>query len=329
MIRTLDTPGRIAAEKVAAHLGSWSTIDLTVREDIILAAPRGRKPFFDAVEEHYVETAEGQRLFDTRKLLGDETVGRAAYFCDGRRCADALFDPPDLELRPTHVAIKASFHSEAQHERPSRPVPLLFFHVGRKPLDKALVDSEHLGEGRVIDRDCDVFLFRQVNWGMAQDHVYSLDRTTGIPLKVASYRDEAARQADDPLWVWTAESLDEVDGRPIVLKSSQYEPKVDDGADINRPIQVLSVAYDRDYPASTFWPTIQPGVHVFDTIARRDYDQPGPRPPAAPPPIAAAEVPSPIVAEPGTGWGSYLKAGSLVLGVALLVGGLILWWRRR
>jgi len=333
VIRSLQSPAQAAAEKVAAHLGSWNAIELTVREDIILNKPRGRKATFNAVVERYVETAEGQRLYDTRNILGDALVGRAASYCDGSRCVDAHYDPPNLETRPTQVAIKASFHMEGQNERPSRPHPLRLFHVGRKPLDRALADSEHLGTERVIDRECDLFLFRQVKWGIRQDHVYAIDRDTGVPLRVVSFKDEAARGADDPLWSWTAESLDFVDGRPVVLKSIQVAPKSDDGAGLRRLIQVESVAFDRDYPASTFWPTIQPGVHVFDTIARRDYDQPGARPPAAPPaitpPIASVEAPTPIVAEPGTGWATYLKAGSLILGVALLVGGLILWWRRR
>jgi hypothetical protein len=91
---------------------------------------------------------------------------------------------------------------------------------------------------------------------------------------------------------------------------------------------VQAIEFNKSYPASTFWPTLQPGVVVLDTISNTTYTVPGqPAPHAAPEqaPVAGQAV----RATPPWSWEDAAAPTALGLGVAVLVAVLIVWWRKR
>ena len=216
-------------------------------------------------------------------------------------------------------------------------MPLLYHYVGREPLHEALPEAEHLGADRVAGRDCEIFRFAQVEWTSPQDLVYHLDKETSIPLKVESFRDRASFDAGKPLWVWTADKLERVDGHPVVRDSTQVDYAAG-GAEpaFTRTFRVESIAFDKDYPASTFWPVFQPGVGVLDVIAGKSYREPGADPEAEVDASAsrggeaATTTAQPLQAIPPGHWTSTLSTVSLGLGISVLVASLaVVWWRRR
>jgi hypothetical protein len=168
-----------------------------------------------------------------------------------------------------------------------------------------------------------------VHWPVLQDQVFSIDRQTGVPLKVEAYRDGAARAKGERMWIWEVESLNTTEGRHLPAKSTQtdYGPG-------QKPMLVTStilesVEYNKDYPATMFWPKEEPGVMVFDTVADTITKVPGTTT-AAPPnpssPIAtSASTARPIEAIPPTDSTPLYLFGA---GLIVLLSGGILWWRR-
>ena len=226
--------------------------------------------------------------------------------------------------RQKFVVIKRTYSQEDQGDKMNRPNPIDLLYVCREPLHVALSKAESLGSDRVLDRDCDVFLFRGLRWRAPQDHVYHLDRATSIPLKVESFKDQAARDIRQPSWVWTAESLDQVQDHFITLKSRE----VMSNPQFTWKLQVESVAFNKDYPSSTFWPVLQPGVSVLDSISKKSYRVPGGDRTNS----DAKEQPSdarPVQAIPPQGYLSVVSTVSLGLGLAVFFVGISLWWRRR
>ena len=207
-----------------------------------------------------------------------------------------------------------------------RPIPILYLHVGRLPLHKALPRSTHLGSDTILKRECGIFLFKAVRWNVPQDHVYYLDRETAIPLKVESFADEQTRSAGHPLWTWTADSLDKVQDHYITLNSTlvDYDKAHQPSSRwINR---VVSASFNKEYPSSTFWPKLKPGLFVYDEIKAKSYTVPGEVEKPMPP---AATTSPPLEAVPPTDWTSSLSMISIALGCIVLVVGGTLWRRNR
>jgi hypothetical protein len=212
----------------------------------------------------------------------------------------------------------------------SRPQPFLYYWVDRRPLCEAIQDGQLMSEGSVIGRPCDVFLFPASGWSGKQDHVYWLDRDTSVPLKVQFFADPQARLANRPVLVWSAEELSEFQGFPFVVKSSQSDHAGEDGTlNVTVEYRVVSVDYNRDFPVSMFQPEIQPEAIVYDTIANRPPRRSSESIHGQIPGVALeATATTTIRADPPHPWGTHASAVFFGLGVASVVAGLIVRWRR-
>lgn len=323
----MDSPNERMAERLARELDTRGSVEIKVLTRIINKRKDETRPaLFDTTEEHYIETGAGQRYCDYILRLGDRVVGRSSHFADGSRFADVDYSDKDTSLQQK-IEYRKSYWKEEAGQRREAPGPIRFLHVGREPLTKALKKAEYLGKGRVLDRDCEVFLFARVPWTVPQDQVYSLDAATGIPLKVEAFRDRAAREKNQPLWTWTAASLEKVDGRHVTTKASQTAFGASGAPEMIWEQSVESVAFNRDYPAAMFRPTPGPGVIVMDTTKKTNTTAPGA---LKAPPTAKGETSSaPVQAVPPADWTSYASPAMLAVGVAILIGSGLLWWRRR
>ena len=201
----------------------------------------------------------------------------------------------------------------------------LYLYVGKTPIYEALPSAVNLRGGRVLGCDVDRFLFKRVLWGkVEQDLVYSLDRETAIPLKVESFVPEADRQADRPDWAWSVTRLETVQGHPVAMESEHQTwsaAKVGSSRQLYRISKetVESIGFDR----STFWPKTTGEAPVIDSIAGKVKE---PSKPALAPEVKAGTA---IRVAPETSWVPAISAGGLVLGVAVLIAGAFVWWRRR
>ena len=318
----MDSPAASLATKLAWNFGSWRTIDLRVRDDLSNSGGKGA----DHIIEHYVESRGGQRFSDTQFMKGDTVSMRIANYCDGSKSASVNFRTNDSNLQQS-VIIKRDFANEDQFGKSSRPQPIQFFYVGRTPLHEALPKSTYFGPDRVNGRECQSFLFKNVQYTVGtQDQVYCLDATSGTPIKVVSYSDEASRTKDTPLWTWTCDKLETKQGHEIPVVSTTNEYKAD-GKTLGgtHRYTLESSTFDQDYPVTTFWPVIQPGVPVLDSIAKKQYETPGVKLPET----KSATVEPPLVATQPRDWSSTLSFITLCLGLAILIAGGVLWWRRQ
>jgi Protein of unknown function (DUF1559) len=275
-----------------------------------------------------INKAAGRRFCDDHKLNSGKIVGHDTHYSDGTRCADVRYQEKDLE-RQQYVTIKRQYYNENMGDRMERPGPLCFLYVGREPLQKALPKAQYQGTDKDIGRECDVFLFSQVRWSFPQDHVFYLDKETSIPLKVASYRDQSARDKDQPLWVWTAESLDKVHNHYVPLKSREISYTETREPSYEWTFSVRSIDFNKDYADSVFWPTLEPGAGVLDTILSKGYEVPG----GQKEPVVGSNI-SPgttelIEAAPPSDWTAFAPTAMLALGCAILIAAGLAWWRRR
>jgi len=338
----MDQPVEAIAKRIEWETGSRKSIEVRVVQEIVpRVVDRLRPPAYDRVEDRYIETAEGGRYRETlyvASATGEPVLREQRYFRAGR-AADVLYGEKQVE-RQTHVVIKRWFGGENQSELTERPTPLRFDYVGWKLLARALPEGEVVRHGRHLGRETTTVRFPGVKWPVVQDLVYSLDDRTGIPLSVVSFRDEASRAKDRPLWAWSAEELASVDGHDFVRGSSQIDYAPDGSKEFTRIFRVESIAFDRTYPESTFWPTFQPGVKVLDVIENREYNMPGKLPeakesqkhggalgPGSRSSEAIAAHP-PLVANPPGDWISTLSTAGLWLGLAVMVGGVFLHFGR-
>jgi hypothetical protein len=324
--RQPPSPAEFAAKRLAWELEARKSVEVQTRTDIIQNKPDPQQPaVYDALDEHYIETALGQRMCDSRLLKSGAAVSRFAYFSDGSKAADVTFSGEDLERQKTAV-IKRRYRMEDRSERMERPEPLGFLTVGREPLHKALRRAAYLGKDRALNRDCDVFLFTQVQWEVPQDQVFYLDKATSIPLKVESFSNEADRKAKRRAWVWAAESLDQVDGHFVALRSNMIAYSANAEPEYTWNFHVQSVAFDKDFPATVFWPVVQPGVDVFDAISGKSYKVPGATPGS---PAEPSRTAHPIEASPPRGWMGAVSSVTMALGATIIIAACVLWVRRR
>lgn len=322
----MEPHAELVAKTLAWEFESRKSVEVQTRTAIHNPAiVAGAKGSFDTMSEHYIETAAGRRFLEFQGLKGDKIVTRSSHYGDGTKFTDIDYRLDDLETQNA-IFINRQFWMEDRNDRRQVPSPLLYLYAGREPLHEALPKATYLGEGKVIGRDCSLFLFPQVRWAVVQDQVFHLDKATAIPLKVEAFRDGPARESNQPMWTWTAQSLDEVQGRFVPLKSSQVAYDKDGAQNMSWDIEVKSIEFNKDYPASTFQPVIQPGVTVLDSFKNKVSTTPGERKPDIQKETTATA--QPVYADPPRDWSTTASTASLVLGGAVLIAGVLLWWRR-
>lgn len=332
-------PAETHAERLAWEMESWKSIDFQLRTTYELneLAPDPQRGA-SKLSEHYIETAAGQRMFEVRMTLRDGREMRSVYYSDGERCAD--FKQIKLpEKTIDSVRIKREFWQEGTLSWRGCPEPLKFYYCGLRPLPEALKAAQYLGSDRHRDRDGDAFLISKASGHAQSDIVLLLDKVTSVPLKVSFYRSDEDRAANRPHSVWSAESVDEVGGRHLPMRSEDitYSPTDPGKPALVRKMVVEAIYFDRDYPASTFWPTIGSDTQVVDLISNKVVapSKAKAAPPAGPkknesrPDEGKAITSSPIRAAPGGSWGESLPGVSIAFGVVLLAIGAGVWWRRR
>lgn len=325
----MDSPADLVAKKLAWDLESRKSVEVRVRYEITNhEADAKSTPAFNTVVEHYIETATGRRFGELRAIKSGTVTARFSHYADGSKFADVNYIPDNPDVQSA-VMIKRHYFTEERSDRKQIPQPLLFLYVGREPLHEALPKAQFLGKGEVIGRECNAFLFPQVRWDVPQDQVFFLDQATSIPLKVEAYRDAASRAQKEPMWVWTARSLDEVQGHFLPLKSTETAYGEDRNSAFTWDYTVDSIEFDKVYPAKTFWPTIQPGVTVFNEITAKVSEAPGARKATTNAKKDVATSAPPIRATPPSDWSSLASTTVLGLGCAVLLAGCVLWWQRR
>jgi|GEM_PF-5680525 len=321
----MQNPAELAAKKLAVEMGFWKSFELRYTEDFENKDPH-REPTAPRTflcSYRYIETVAGQRLSDER-LVNDlgETLA-STYYADGSKCAYRYRVDKNGVAGQEQVTIKRSFATEdlgITH----RPEPIRFLYAALTPLYEALPRAKHLGDGRRLERDCDRFLLTSFRGkGDPASMVYWLDRETGITLRFEHYEDEKARAEGRPYYVWNAESLDEVGGRHLALKSEllHLDPKGPDPQRVLMQYKIATqeVAFDRDYPKSTFWPTITQNTKIIDMINNKIH---------SPQQMQTSMPAKPIRAVDTPGWSPSLSTASLLLGAAALGAGLLLRLRR-
>jgi hypothetical protein len=314
------------------EMTSWSSLRLKVvyNQTLHIPSPSGRTGEL-RIDHEYVETNSGQRYFDTRIPSTDGSIARRCGYSDGRRFASVDYHRDRNADRAETINVTASFLSEAREGYADRPHPLQFLHVGLKPLYQALSEGKPSGEGKVLGRPCDVVRFTVPGPRRTQDLLYWLDQQTSIPLKIEAFPVGEGPDAAQPFWRWEANSLDTVQGYHIPLRSTDTSFQQRDGRATDQPaltirVEVQSAEFNKEYPASMFWPTFTPGAQVVDAVGNDGiYTVPDPNPP---PPAGTIAAPA-IEANPERGWSDALPTTATLLGLLVLVVGLTLWWRRR
>jgi hypothetical protein len=92
---------------------------------------------------------------------------------------------------------------------------------------------------------------------------------------------------------------------------------------------VLSIDFDKDYADSVFWPTLEPGVGVLDTISSKGYEVPGGKQDQVVGSNTSPGATQLIEAIPPSDWTAFAPTAMLALGCAILIIGGLVWWRRR
>lgn len=325
----MDSPSEVASKQLAWDMEPRKSVEVRVTYVITNNQSDPSRPAaFNTVVEHYLETASGQKFYEFRGMKGDAVTSRSIHFGDGTKFTDINYDPKNTESQQS-VFVKRQFWMEEGSDRKQLPHPLLFLYVGRVPLYKSLSKAQYLGKGEVIGRECNLFLFPQVRWAVIQDQVFYLDQATSIPLKVETFRDQASREKKEPLWVWTAQSLDKVQGHFVPLKSTETLYAKDGSPQLAYDFHVESIEFDKEYPASTFTPVFQPGVTVLDGFTNKAYEAPGVKKAVPSAPKETAATIQPIQAVPPRDWSANAPILSLGLGAVVLIVAGLLWRRSR
>ncbi len=216
------------------------------------------------IDSRYFETAAGERRLSTSSFLVNGKVQRGEdVFKDGK-ATRSYFDP-DKPSKPISVKVGTTFGGEAVMGGTNRPIPLKYAYVGKIPLDQALAKARNLGHGEAFSTPCDRFLFVDVPGvvGMPpQNHLYYLRQQDSLPVRVESYSGPDPATARK-IWVWEAEKVDVVQGRPVVVKSvsTSYET---DGATVRstRHHEVKHIVFNEKTDAECFRPALAPGAET-------------------------------------------------------------------
>lgn len=330
------TAAETFSEKLSSEMKSWKAIELRVRSEIEdhTGAYSGGEPTSGLVESHDIETDAGERFSEHLLKPANGKERSSVSFCDGSRYAHVMHEK-GRGSRQTQVILAPAFLDEDKVGSTDRPGPFKYYHVDSRPLHRVLPEATSLGVDEVLGRPCDVFLLSRVRWGPGPvDLAYTLDRETATPLRVVCYPDAAAREQRKPSWVWEATSLDRVDGHPFVMNSElnayQYPQAGISSEGSLTPYStfvftVEELSFDKSYPASTFWPEIQPGVPVWDQVGKTHWVTPDPERDFRR--VDPATVTPAVAAVPPRDWSDLTSVGAIGLGLALLVG--VVFWKRR
>jgi hypothetical protein len=269
---------KLVGDRLAWQMESWSSIEFTVVEELSnneVAAGDQTMYRQATFKRRYIETAAGQRREESYTLAPEKVEMVYVEYFDGTRGASAAH-PNGIASKPMQVIIKESYAHEATMGGNARPYPLRCFYVGKVPLQRALTSATYDGEIRQLGRTCSVFLFPNTVWAYKPILIeYTIDDETGVPVKVVGYNQEADRQANRPIWSWTAKTLDTVDGRAFPLESQVFElSNPENGAASIRmrcDINLSELKYNKEYASSEFSAVIGPGVNVFDTVKKSVY----------------------------------------------------------
>lgn len=326
----MATPAETAAQQLAWELESWSSIELRLRSQFISARPDdpAALDYTGIIEEHYIETARGQRVFDS-DIPDKPNGGRSTDYADGRRFGSLSYTRTNREQQQ-QLIVNNTFSYEGNLGVSHRPVPLNVLYVGLTPLPRALSAPGviSLGQSRLLGRDADRFVIPGPP-GKTQtrpEYVYAIDRATGFPLEMVVYLTPQDREAGWPSHSWVADSFDPIQGHyfPRVSRSTFYNP----GSSSEKATathQVTELAFDRDYPASTFWPALQPGVMIWDRGTGKHWHQPNPdgTPFVKPQTVVSA----PIRATEPVHWSTWAPYVGVGLGATLLLAVVFHRWR--
>ena len=269
------------ADRLQRVMESWRSIEVRVstKQPLPSNPPAGVKNLFVGREQHYIETALGQRMLDETELYTGDLSKHEQNFTDGQRCANVFFDKSGLRQR--RIEVLNHFAQEHKTGSTERPEPLLYLYVGKQPIYRAILAAEPLDGGRVLGRDCDRYLFHDVRLAsFPLDAVYSLDRETSLPLKVEFYKDRGDRSPKSLVRVWEAKSFDETEGNnhaTLLSENTYYNDGSNDGSST---VTVSEIHYGKNYPASMFWPVTQPGVEFNDLVRKTFTKVPDPANPA-------------------------------------------------
>ena len=277
----MPTDPATLASRLGREMGSWKSIDLRLEIEHTNITGHGREVYAEAVyREHYIETMIGQRLDESFAIPKGEQAQLDKSYCDGTRCATESFSPGD-EPRQAHIQIQRAFLMEEQFEGSGRPSPLLAFYAGDVPLGKMLPRAVAMGRVRHLGRDCESYALPDFVWGGEPTPLTIwIDREAAIPVKVIHYGNPEAFKANKPSLIWEAESIDQVEGHWFPLRSTdlmlarsfqkyapvafaKYDPET---VIVTRKIAVKELHFNRDYPASMFWPVPQAGTSVYNAI---------------------------------------------------------------
>jgi hypothetical protein len=253
----MQTPAETIASRLSREMESWKAIEIQVQHhltDIGRTTSKG-KTYSTNIEEHYIETAAGQRLAERTVGDPDGEARRDASFSDGSRFVDITYKPGEGSDQRQYK-INTSFGGEANSMHSRRPLPLSYLYLEHKPLHEQLSKAKHLGSETHFNREGELFLFTGVTWTKQPvDLLYLLDRATGIPLKLACYASAEAREKNDPLWTWEADTFDQVGDHYFPLQSTElaFAPGQSDPR-MTRTLNVEECAFDKSYPKTLFQP---------------------------------------------------------------------------
>ena len=263
------------SDRLIKKTGSWRSIELRYHEDYTCDGKMDAQSYSSYRNEClYIETATGRRRMESRLTPGDgDRIITTIDYCNGTKSAndtrtDLIRMGKTIPLR-RQVVVRATFGLEESGFN-QRPEPLRYFYVGMEPLAKAIDRAAPSGEGRVIGRDCESFLFADVKvWGDSIDFVYRLDRETSIPLRVDYFKNMDVNSTIEPDTFWRALKLESYRGVTFVSKSEMIHSvgsKPENRILQKHTITIDSVGFDASYPESLFWPEMTRDVHVIDRI---------------------------------------------------------------
>ena len=323
----MTTPLNVIAERLSKEMGSWSAVEYQEHQDFQREAktPPGSSMFASSHETiRYVETGLGERLFDCKIVTPEpEHHSISIDYCDGELAAN-FYRRVNISTDRDQVIIKQVFGNE-QNGASHRPFPYNSLFVGDQPLNEAITRAVPIGTIRYLDRDCDRVLFAKVSrGGLSIDYYYDLDPETSFPLRISGFLSEASRQRDLPDFIWSAGTLEMIEGHPVATRSEliQYEGTPEARhVYFRRQTVVDSVSFNHSYPKEMFRPTITADTKVFDTV-KKLTTIPKTKPAA---PTAAS---SSIRADDGEGM--VPAAGiALLVGLALIIASVVAFIRRR
>lgn len=326
-------PGRRQAiEQLAKEMNWWDSMQLKTRESIVhsdISVYAKNAILFSGSDYTYFETSEGERFLFSINKLPDGRERRSKSYFDGRKAATVDYDKKDPS-KQERVSISRAFGGEESFGDTARPIPMKFNYVNKIPLYEAMEKAEYYGEETIPLGTCEKYLFVDAQVASTkQNFLYFLDKGTFLPLRIESY-DEPDPTVGRRLWTWEVVAVDSFDGHHVAKKSvrTAYEhnpAKPPTAVRYKLTSEVVDVKFNTKFDEGKFWPHIETGAIVHDTIAGKIV---------APRRTERAEGDDGLqeisvgLAVPPKVWTSYLPNVSYGLGGLLLLVSFILWRRR-